>query len=267
MRKQARRTSEGVSDIIGWNQYIIYHMPRKYGNLNEAIKPVRSDLLSILSFCAKHEPIIYRQSYTYFLDANRINAIRHKTTKSVSNRHFNYLCCLGLLKKVPQYKGRMTRINQNFVEQTKQQHPINTVSILRYTPEKLEEIEQRAILLRKNKITAGNLSCDNLMACGLEELAKEVYPLNIKSSIYRKKKVYENVLEVAHQLCDRDGYTTKTAICEVTGMTKDTLHKLLTVFAQDWKKHFTYHPPNKADKEQYDLITNQWILKEKEKQA
>ena len=223
--------------------------------------------MSILSFCAKHEPIIYRQSYTYFLDANRINAIRHKTTKSVSNRHFNYLCCLGLLKKVPQYKGRMTRINQNFVEQTKQQHPINTVSILRYTPEKLEEIEQRAILLRKNKITAGNLSCDKLMACGLAELAKEVYPLNIKSSIYRKQKVYENVLEVAHQLCNRDGYTTKQAICEVTGMTKDTLHKLLTVFAQDWKKNFTYHAPNKEDKEKYNLTTNQWILKEKEQQA
>lgn len=264
MDKRAIRTPDGAREIIEYNINVIYHLPKQYKNLDKALKGVRRDLLNILHFCKDNEPIPWKQKYTWFIDNDRLTEIvRKRTTYSTSNKHFNYLCCLGAINKLKQTENSMTGVNMTFLlneRENGKRRPINTFTVYRYTQKKLEDMEQRAAELLDHKITPGNISNDKLKASGLQELAKEVFYANSETSIISKTRTFATVMEQLTRLCDEKGYTDKKELCSSLDWSRDKLDKFLNVFKEQWQQQFQYKAPNKAETEKYNLKSKAWII-------
>lgn len=264
MDKRAVRTPDGARKIIDYNINVIYHLPKKYTNLDRTLTNVRRDLLKLLQFCKKNEPIIWKQKYVWFIDNDKLTEIvRKRTTYSTSNKHFNFLCCLGAIEKLKQTDSSMTGVNMTFLLNERENgkiRPINTFTVYKYTEKKLEEMEQRAAELREHKITSGNISNDKLKASGCENLAKEVYYANSEKSLENKKNEFQEVLEQLKKLCNENGYTTKRELCSCTGWKKDKLDRYMNIFKDTWQQLYQYKAPTKEDIEQYNLKSKSWII-------
>lgn len=263
MDKRAVRTTEGARAIIEYNKNIIYHLPKKYMNLEKALKDVRRDLLKLFKFCMEKEPIPWHQKYAWHIDNKRLTDLRKRTTRATSNKHFNYLCCLGAVTKLKQTDKDMTGVNMTFLLNERENgkiRPINTFTICRYTEKKLAEMEQRAAELLKYKITPGNISNDKLKASGCENLAKEVYYANSEKSLQNKENEFQEVLEQLEKLCTDKGYTNKKELCSSLDWKRDKLDKFLNIFKDIWQQLYQYKAPTKADAEKYNLKSKSWII-------
>lgn len=264
MDKRAIRTPDGARDILKYNINVIYHLPKKYKNLNKALKDVRRDLLNLFKFCKDNEPIIWKQKYVWFVDNGRLTrVVRNRTTKSTSNRHFNFLCCLDAIHKLEQTKGNMTGVNMTFLLNEREKGKrigINTFTIYKYTEKQLERMEQRAAELLQHGITPGNISNDKLKASGCEALAKEVFYLNSEESLQHKEKVFNTVMDLLQQLCSEKGYTDKKELCSRLEWNRNKLDKYLNIFKNTWQQLYQYKAPNKAETEQYNLKSKAWII-------
>lgn len=264
MDKRAIRTSDGAREIIEYNINTIYHLPKKYKYLDKALKNVRYDLLKLLKFCKENEPILWKQKYVWFIDNKRFTEIvRERTTKATSNRHFNYLCCLGVISKLKQTEEDMTGVNMTFLLNEREKgkiRPINTFTVHKYTEKKLKEIEQRAAKLLENKITPGNISNDKLKANGCTELAKEVFYANSEKSIRNKEKDFQKVLKQLEKLCNEKGYTNKKELCNSLDWNRDKLDNILNIFKNIWQQLYQYKAPNREETVRYNLKSKAWII-------
>ena len=144
---------------------VIYHLPKGYKHIHKCLddpkSPVRKDLLDILNYLKKKDPIIYHQQYVYYLDTTSLTAkVRKKTTRGTSNRHFNFLCALGFFHKVPQTEDDMLYINLEMLIETGSRRPMNVITVPLYTDEVLDRIDQTAKLFIDSKVTPGNISND-----------------------------------------------------------------------------------------------------------
>lgn len=261
MDKRAIRTATGARAIIEANIQKIYHLPKKYKNLERAMTGVREDLLDIFNYIKKIDAVIWKQKYTWYLDNKTLTEkIRKKTTYATTNRHFNYLCCIGLINKIPQRGENMLHINMEFMLETGSSIPMNVISVHLYTENELERLDHRAAELLQHGITPGNISKDKLMASGCEALAKEVYYANSENSLKKKEKDLVKVLECIENACDSQGYTTKAEICSSIGMSKDQLDVIFRVFKKQLQQKYTYKAPGKQEKEKYGLENQSWII-------
>ena len=264
MDKRAVRTPDGAREIIDYNINVIYHLPKKYTNLDRALTNVRRDLLKLFQFCKKNEPIVWKQKYVWFIDNDRLTEIvRKRTTYSTSNKHFNFLCCLGAISKLKQTDSSMTGVNMTFLLNERENgkiRPINTFTVYKYTEKKLEEMEQRAAELLAHKITPGNISNDKLKASSCDTLAKEVYYANSEQSLKNKEKEFQEVLKQLDRLCTDKGYTDKKELCRSLGWNRDKLDKFLNIFKDTWQQLYQYKAPNKQDKERYNIKSQAWII-------
>lgn len=261
MGNKANRTAEGAWKILKDNIEILYHLPSRYKNLNRILTPVRKDLFDILHYAERIKPIIWHQKYVWYLDTGHLTyRVRKKTTTATSNRHFNFLCCIGVLQKVKQTEDNMIGVNMEFMIETGKQRPMNVFTVYRYTPKKLEQLERRAEKLLRCGITEGNISHDKLIASGCPEFAREVYFANSDTSILYKEKMLKNVLQCVTELCEKKGYTTKAEVCRTMHLRREQLDNLLKVFSNAWEQNFCYKAPNKQEKEQYQITDSKWII-------
>ena len=264
MDKRARRTPDGARKIIEYNTNIVYHLPKKYSCLDRALKNVRRDLLKLFKFCKDNEPIIWKQKYVWFIDNNQFTEdVRKRSTYSISNKHFNFLCCLGVIHKLKQTKSNMTGVNMTFLLNERENgkiRPINTFTVYKYTEKKLEEMDQRAAELLEHKITPGNISNDKLKASGCNDLAAEVYYANSENSIHNKNRQFQKVLNQIEKLCDEKGYTDKKELCSNLGWSRDKLDNILRIFSRSWQQLYQYKAPNKEEARQYKLRSKAWII-------
>lgn len=263
---KSHRTVAGAKAILEENQQTIYHLSSgKYPNLSKALKLLKSDLLRILSFCKKHDPIIYKQKYTWFLDTNRLTyTVRKKTTRSTSNAHFNYLCAIGALTKIHQYNGDMTGINATHKLNSPDKDTINTFSVPRYTEQRLERMEQRAERLYRLKITPSNISHDKLIASGCRSMAKSIYYTNSNKALHKKTEQWEKLKMAIDTAIENKGYTTKAEIANTLRITRSKLDKLITTFRLEWDRAYIYKAPNAQEQKTYALENKSWIITRRE---
>lgn len=259
---KSHRSVAGAKAILEENQQTIYHLSTgKYPNLSKALKLVKSDLLRILSFCKKHDPIIYKQRYTWFLDTNKLTyTVRKKTTRSTSNAHFNYLCAIGALTKIHQYNDDITGINATHKLNSPDKDTINTFSIPRYTEQRLERMEQRAKRLYSLKITPSNISHDKLLASGCRSIAKSVYYTNSNKALDRKKEQWEKLQTAINTAITSKGYTTKAETAKALKISRIKLDKLITTFRLEWDRAYIYKAPNAQERNTYALENKSWII-------
>lgn len=265
MIKTAIRTPEGAREILEYNIGIIYHLPEKYKYVSVMLKDVRKELLKILNYIKDVKPIIYKQKYVWYLDSTTLTAkIKMRTTRATCSRHFNYLCCLGLLNKIEQTQESMIGINREFMIETGSRSPMNVISVYRYTEKELDRIEERAKLLRENKITPGNISFNRLMANGCCELAREVFFANAEKAVDKKQREFKQLMESLEVCCSKEGYTTKGKLYSVLPLKSHEIDRLFQIFKEQIWKTYTYKAPTKQDIEKYELKTKKWIIIKKE---
>lgn len=270
-------------EILQYNRKRIYKLPKKFEYLQLALEPmVEQLLLDIIAYWLKKDCIGYgSHGMVYFLSThNGTYAVRKKTTRGVTNRYINYLCALGLLKKLEQRimygydqrerrylrKNIITIVNRNHLKYDKNQNlePINTFEVFKYTTEVLEECNKRAERLLNAKITPGNISYNQLAINGMEDIAKEIYIKDRKLSVEKKIREYEILVECIDFLISEKGYTTKQEIFDNCQLEDKELEKLFKIFKQKLKESYNYKAPTKEDKEKFELDTDKWILTHKE---
>lgn len=270
MDKRAIRTPQGARDIIEYNRQVLYHLPKKYKYLEIALRNTKKDLLNILKDIYEIDPVIWAKvgnKYVWYLDNNKLTRkIRKGGACSTSSRHFNYLCALGVLEKIPQYDGHMIGINEEFLLETGRTRAINVFSIHKYTDTELEKIEERARLLFEKKVTCGNISKDKLVAAGLPELAKEVYFLNMDSSYDKKEKDFKRLLLALEEHINNKGYATIQDLSKSLKMSKEKVRELNKIFKLQMEERYYYKAPNKELKEQLNINTKKWIFTRKTKE-
>lgn len=254
------RTPENGKKILQDNLYIIYHLSvHKYPYITRVMEPVRKDLYDILNYFQKVNPIIYKQKYVWYIDTFHLTyRVRKKTTKCTSNKHFNYLCCTGLLRKVKQTKDDMLKINQQFLESTGRIHPMNVFTIYKYTEIQLQKINERCKLLFTYNVTVGNISADRLRVVGLVHMATEVYFSNQKQSHANKLEQLNILFSNLDKYIGHYGYTTKDFIYGI--MSKSRVDNLFKIFKEKIAEKYNYRPPSQAEKIKFHLEDGKWII-------
>ncbi|MCD8010294.1 MAG: hypothetical protein LUF34_05810 [Lachnospiraceae bacterium] len=258
-------TIEEQMDLIKYNRSVLYRIPVAYENLNRALsEDLRQDLLSLYKWLCDIKMFRYHGRYTFYADNDTLTyCIRRKQTKAVTNRHFNYLCAIGLINK----SDPNTEINKGFIKENPvtRVRPMNTYFLKRYIPEELERLDKRAGLLMNAGVTPGNISNDKLKIAGLIDLAKEIYPLNNENSIVRKKAMYDMLLDKIKEDITEYGFCSKTKLYEYECFSdnKNKIDKLLRIFREDIKDKYYYKPPTKEEKVKYGLTRNNWIFTER----
>lgn len=265
MDRRAIRTPIGAREIIDYNRQVLYHLPSKYKCLELALRNTKKDLLKILKDIYAIDPIIWKQNYVWYMDNNKLTKkVRKVGACSTSSRHFNYLCALGVLEKIPQYDGHMIGINEEFLLETGRQRAINVFSIHKYTDKKLEEIEERAKILLERKVTCGNISKDKLVAAGLPELAKNIFYSNLEQSYTKKENDFKRLLKALEEQINCKGYSTMQDLSQSLKMSQERVRELNKIFKLQMEERYYYKAPTKEIREKYNINTHKWIFTKKE---
>lgn len=262
--KGYRNIENGKEKIIE-DINVIYHLPKGYKHIHKCLddpkSPVRKDLLDILNYLKKKDPIIYHQMYVYYLDTTSLTAkVRKKTTRGTSNRHFNFLCALGFFNKVPQTEKDMLYINLEMLIETGNRRPMNVITVPLYTDEVLDRIDQTAKLFIDSKVTPGNISNDKLKAVGLTDLAKRIFPINSKKSYLNKldqKKKLEKVLESAMQT---KGYIYMEQVAGEMNLSEKEVKKIWNTFKSDLEDRYRYGATTAVQAKKFNIPTKKWVI-------
>lgn len=286
MRKIPNERQELAKKILEYNRKRLYEMPRKFAVLEEALKPeVKDFLLKIIAYWLKKDCIAYgRHDMVYFLGTQKgTYEVRKKQTRGVTNRYINYLCALGLLKKLKQEitygydsynktarrffnKRRLTKININMLRYNfdPDKEPYNTFELIKYTSEVLECCCERAERLLSKNITPGNISYNHLALNGLEDIAREVYLEDREGAVGKKQREYYMLLEVAEFIIGQKGYTTKEEICTNLELTDNEIKKVFAIFKNDFYSRYNYRRPTAEQKKLFNLENDNWIITKKQ---
>ena len=265
--KRAIRTPDGARAIIEFNIQKLYHLPSKYKYLNITLRNTKKELLQILKYIKDIEPIIWKNKYVWYLPTKFITKrARKKGANSTNNKHFNYLCCLGVLVKLPQLDENMIGINKEFMLETGRERPINVFTVYRYTEKELARIESRAKILFEKKITSGNISRDKLAAVVLTELIDEVFYANTDKSYNRKLKDFQSLLRALEGIINDKGYATLQGLAEELHKSTEQIREIIKIFKLQLLEKYNYKGATKQQREQLDITTKKWIFTKKTKE-
>jgi len=257
-RKQQRLIKNNIDKITTLD-------PSKYPTLKNILKgALLETLLNIYEYEQAHPMIEHEGRLTFFADNT---ALTHRVRKKVSgyatsNRHLNFLCCLGILEKVYQRKDKdnLLAVNRKFLVQNNDKSiPINALYVPRLTHEKLADCEKRAKFLTGAGITAGNISYNTLVLNGLSEMAAEVYYHNSPFAPERKAELFEVVSLILNMLIDDYGYATRQQVMDNLLITDAETEQLFKITKPLLANVYHYGRPTKAQKEQLNLDSNSFI--------
>ena len=268
----SKLTIESAHEIVEYNIYRIYHLPKKrYEAIHYFLDrgTLRRTLLNILNYIKDKQIIIDKHRYNFILDTDSLtHKVRRKASGRVtSNSHFNLLCCMGLLNKVYQNYERdiVLEANRRFIEETGSAIPINVFSFRRYTEQELDRIEHRSQRLMQAGVTIGNVTYNYLCINGCKDIANEVYFSNNRAAPKKKRREFETVLPVIKELVEQRGYATREEIqTHVTEITGAELVIVLRTFKAEILKEYDYRPPKKKEMEKWRLPNRKYIYTKRE---
>lgn len=267
----SRLTIESGQSIARTNIERLYHFPRSYKAINYYLGrgSLKRTLLGILNYIKDKQIIIDKHRYNFLLDtATLTDKIRKsRASSSTSNRHFNLLCCMGMLNRVYQssYKNILLDANRNFLKTTGRDTPINVFSIREYTERELDRIEERCQRLMDADVTIGCISYNYLALNGLKDIADEVYFQNNRSAPLKKLNDLEDMMQVLYDLTETYGYATKQMIHEETGVVMYEVEKILRIFKTEISHYYDYKRPSKKQMEELVLDEKKYIFIRKDR--
>lgn len=257
-----------------YNMNKLYKLGDGRPAISKALTPALFETLkAILKFANDHEPQILDYVYgqaVYTLTTGRTTyQLRGRKTVGVSNRHFNYLCAMGLLTKIIQSTNLsmshlLTTANKEFMSEgvSEDEHmktPMNTFGIQRWTPFKLNMVEEQTQILLDNNITAGNISSEKLCIAGLYDIADRIYYNNNKI-YWKNREIYKAIKQFILNSIDANGYCTKSEIYKGVPYTQKQIEHILKLYKAEWQTELEYGPPTKEHKKQYGITDRRWIF-------
>lgn len=257
-RKQQRLIKNNIGKITTLD-------PSKYPTLKHILKgTLLETLLSIYEYEQTHPMIEHEGQFAFFADNTALtHRIRKKTSGyATSNRHLNFLCCLGILEKVYQGKDResLLAVNRKFLDQNSDKSlPINALYVPRLTHEKLTDCERRARILTSAVVTTGNISYNTLVLNGLTEMAAEVYFHNSPFAPERKAELFEMVSLILDMLIEDHGYATRQQVMDNLLITDAETEQLFKITKPLLANIYHYGRPTKTQKERFNLDSNSFI--------
>lgn len=272
MDKNKGMTIEMGQSLVAYDIQRIYHLPKKYENIwyyldgaNYRNKPLRCTLLKILRSLLEEDkgPMPWHGMYCRAMSNEYLTKeVRAKTTMEVSNHHLNLLCAMRLLRKLKQGEiDKMLEMNKALLAENPTWHPINVFAVEEYTDKHFEMVDGRCAMLRKAHVTSGNISSDKLLIRGCDELAKETYWSNNRSSAERRKGEYQFLKGRIRDICKNyGGYCYKDDIYDNTAveLSKGEVDKLFQIYGDEiWSDpeyaEFWYKSPNKKERERFKI--------------
>ena len=260
--------------IITKNNKMLYRLPKpkKYPYLSKLFQDdIRKEYVSIMHYIkAKntYHPTPFEgegNKLLFHLSSYEFVRLRGKGTYGTANRHINFLCAMGLIRKYKQREN--TKINHNF----KKNKPyffkgMNTFYILSFDPngERLAEIEARCRKLSQHGVTKGNIKKDKLIGEGLADLAEEIY-FDTHSGIANKEKRYLGICNFLDSIIETQGFATKQKIYDhfSSEIRKSKIDIALKQFKDEFHANYNYKKPTKAQKERFCLVNDTWIITKK----
>lgn len=274
-------TQGSAQKAIDGNINVLYRFGRTnkscgYPNIEyyfRRVPTLRKTLLQTFHWLRDREIIFHKHRYMAVIDKKTFAEDIRKKHGEVRRtaEQINLLCALGFLNKYkqdPKDWDSLLKINQKFLEASQKKNPriraINSFYWHKYTSQELERIEGRAARLRDARITS-SISNRKLYFAGLEDIAKEVYPLNHPKSLENAVIEYGQLRELTEMLMNVYGYATKEMICDnLSFLSKYQINRLLDTFAGAMRADFEYKRPTKQQKSDFDLKDYRWIFTRKE---
>lgn len=271
----SRLTPERAVAIIDYNTNMLYHIPHKYKAVRYYLgaSHVRRTLLKILRFLrdlytiddGQNHIIIDGHRYEFFLHSTRLAyGIRKSGSTATANRHINFLCAIGIFKKIPQVDGDRLRVNDNFKAISQSRREINVFSFFLLDDRRLEKIEERAQRLKYAGVTAGNVSYNKLALSGLEDIADEVYPYNNRTAPEKKLTEYAELRQCIEMLIDAYGYAKRDQIRDNLTLKDAEIDRLFRIFKLYLSIDYNYHKPTRAEIQKYQLQDQKFIYTRRE---
>lgn len=244
---------------------VIYHLPKGYKHIHKCLddpkSPVRKDLLDILNYLKKKDPIIYHQMYVYYLDTTSLTTkVRKKTTRGTSNRHFNFLCALGFFQKIPQTEEDMLYVNLEMLIETGNRRPMNVITVPLFTSDVLEQIEKTAKLFVDQKVTPGNICNDKLKAAGLSGIAKKIFPANSKKSYLDKLDQKQKLEKVLKNAMHTKGYIYMDQVAGEMDLPEKEVKKIWNTFKSDLEERYRYGATTAVQSKKFNIPTKKWVI-------
>lgn len=259
--------------IIERNTKRLYRIPRKYKYLTKLFQgEIRSLYFGVMQHIKDQDLYRVNGKECFHLTTSEIVKIRGKGSQNTANRYINFLCAMGLIRKLSQIKYQnLTKINEKFLKGKKDTIlPMNTFYFYAFDPEgeRLEEIEARCKDLVVQKVTKANISKDTLILNGLGSIAEELFE-GTDSALRWKNDSYCKLYNFLTEKIQEKGYATKQDLYDGLtlnrGAKEFAIDKILRQYRDMIREDFRYQRPTKAMKEQYHLTSDSWIFSIKSK--
>jgi len=274
-------SQERAREIIEANRRTLYHIPSGYPAISYYLEAghLRDTLFAILRFLRRqyakqdgnNHVVIDGHRYEFFIDNRRLSfGIRESSGTGTSNRHINFLCAMGIFRKIPQTEETAIKVNQNWKEKHPNKRYINVFSFRELKQQELERIERRSERLKTAGITAGNMSFNQLLFAiiDLQDIAREVYPDRsaqdyTETALYRQFQALRRCINI---LIDSYGYASKSLILDNLTLSEPQIDKLFRIFRKHLKQEYRYKRPSQKEQERFDLQDQKFIFIRKEQE-
>lgn len=266
---------ERALEIVEANRNTIYHFPAGYPAISYYLKNdhLRNTLLKILLFLrdrykiqdGKKHIIIDKQKYMFYVSNSRLSfQIRGSSGTGTSNRHINFLCAMGIFRKIPQTEETAIKANKNLKEKNPNLRYMNVFTFRELKQQELKRIEERSERLKHAGITAGNMSFNQLWyaVTDLQDIATEVYPDRRARQDYTETFLYRQfqlLRQCINTIIDSYGYATKELINDNLTLPKPQIDQLFKIFREHLKQEYQYKRPNKKEQERFNLPDQRFI--------
>lgn len=265
-------TIESGQEIVRKNLQTLYHLPKSYEAIHHYLDTgtLKQTLYKILNHIKDKQIIIDKHRYEFLLDTKQLTyRVRRKVgSDGTSNRHFNLLCCMGLINRIYQSpnKNILLDANREFLKKSQYSRPINVFSFREYTEKELQRIEERSERLMAAGVTIGCISANYLSLNGCTDIANEVYFSNDRTAQERKLAEAGDLLSVMELLTDRDCYTTRETVKENLVIDDKELDRVFRIFKSQIEELYTYKPPTKEQIQRWNLKNRKYVYIRREKQ-
>ena len=272
----SRLTQENAGKIIEANRKTLYHIPAGYPAIKSYLDSgyLRDTLLEIYTFLGKqarkqdgkNHIIIEGHRYEFFADNKRLSfGIRGSSGTGTSNRHINFLCAMGIFRKIPQTDETAIEVNKNWKAGHPDKRYINVFSFRRLKKQELKRIEERSGRLKRAGITAGNMSFKQLWLAitDLQDIAEDVYPDRRTQQDYTTMYEYSQFQALRRcidLLIESYGYATKRLISDNLTFPEPEIDKLYRIFKKHLAQYYQYKRPNQRQMAQFNLQNQKFIF-------
>lgn len=260
-------------EIIEHNREILYHPKKKYINIYNLLNDypkIKQMLLNIYNLMDQTETLMYRDKITLLLSNKTLKKLTgYKTDMSV-NPKINYLCTVGFFGKLNDEINEKSYLMQEWKKEHPKKETFNTIILVKYTDQILQEIDSNIGELNELSVTPCNIRDVNLRLKGLSDMAEETY--------YRRRNAYTSKLADECAILETDLIEEMDLQLQDYGYTNREYLKAWIIermAEKNWKTGraewfiklvnptlrllYNYHKPTQQEKALYKLNSNSFI--------